>query len=103
VVLNLGPQRGSRQESKPVVATTVPAVAKPSPIAIKPVPIVRTKQVRRQPARSNGAELIAAFDALSEDRTAKVSAHPGQTVITMQTEDPSVTILFLTDSNGDGE
>lgn len=99
VAVNFNPQPKSRVEPKPVVATAIPAV--PNPIAIEPAPIVRAKRVRRKPESFNGAKLIAAFDALF-DRT-EVSAHPGQTVITMQTADPSVTVLLLTDSNGDGE
>jgi hypothetical protein len=104
LVVSLMRQQDTRPAPEPVVAARppVPQIYEAKPIERKPASVMRAKRVRKTPPRANRAELIAAFDALFEDAAAKGPGQPGQTVITMQTQDPNVTILLLTDSNGDG-
>jgi hypothetical protein len=81
------------------------------PAQLKPVPLkpVRAKTLQRlsrnvsQASKStvpiSDAELIAAVDRLfGDDAPAPLE---GPVVITMQTQDPDVTIILLTDSTGD--
>jgi hypothetical protein len=105
VAVQVGSHEPVHYETKPIVTAALPPVTETNPIrAEQPrrTPIKRSRKARTVPP-SNGAELIAAFDALYEDRSAAGHGDPGQTVITMQTQDPSVTILLLTENNGDAE
>ena len=60
-----------------------------------------SRKIRRQPAKSSDAELIAALDQLFETEPQAAAATDGEVVITMLTEDPDVTIILLADSTGD--
>jgi hypothetical protein len=61
------------------------------------------RKIRRRPAKSSDAELIAALDQLFETEPPAAEPTDGEVVITMLTEDPNVTIILLADSTGETE
>jgi len=84
----------------------------PPPIASEKAPELQqttrvqsqlSRKIRRRPAKSSDAELIAALDQLFETEPQAPAATDGQVVITMLTEDPNVTIILLGDSTGETE
>lgn len=86
----------------PRLAPRVAELKTPSPPLREEVK--RAPVRRRQPARkATGAELIAALDAFYELPIVPAVGAPGQTVITLQTGDPNVTIMLLGESTGDDE
>lgn len=82
-----------------VQAPTQPAIA---PAVQKNV---RKRQAHARPgeSQSSPAELIAALDNLYNDPPSSGAGLPGQVVITMETEDPNVTIILLGENKGDEE
>lgn len=112
VVLALLLPETQKQVVKPFVAPEAivahqAAVASALPITQAPVSVTKpaiarhkTPAVSRAPAwgNSNPAELLAALDALYEEPGLPATGASGETVVTIQTQDPNVTILLLEES-----
>jgi anti-sigma factor RsiW len=95
-------QAGSYKEPPP--PPPLKQLAMRIPEAPQPLQIKKTHRVQpRKSQRASDAALIAAIDNLFEPEPHPVAPISGPVVITMQTQDPNVTIILLPESKGETE